>query len=85
MKTWTPSKKCRAADHLLQRVRNLAAHVGLVVEPPFAVLHLPAQVGAGVEPEPGRVLGLVAGAVQVVEPIRQPAQRVGVDAMAWPG
>ena len=42
------------------------------------LLHLAAKVGAGVEPEPGRVLRLIARAVQVVQPVGQAIERVGV-------
>ena len=67
-----------AARELLQDLAHLHPHLALVIEPLLAVLHLAAQVGAGIEPEPRRVHGLVAGAVQVVESIGQPVQRVGV-------
>ena len=68
----------RAARHLLQHFGDLAAHIVLVVEAPLPVLHFAAEVGAGIKPEAGRVLGLVSGAVQVVQAICQSVQRVGV-------
>ena len=79
VKIWTPSKNAALPTELLERLGDLAAHFGLVVETALAVLHLAAQVGAGVEPEPRRVLRLVAGAVEVVQPVGEPIQGVGVD------
>ena len=65
--------------HLLERLGDLAAHFGLVVEAALAILHLTPQVCAGVKPEARRVLRLVAGGIQVVQPIGQAIERVGVD------
>ena len=46
-----------------QGLRNLCAHFGFVVETTLAVLHLTAQIRARIEPEPGRIIRLVARAV----------------------
>jgi hypothetical protein len=45
---------------LLENIGDLAAHLRLIVEAPFAIFHFPAQVGASVEPEALGVLTLVA-------------------------
>ena len=72
-------KECRASGELLDDLRHPSAHFILILKPLLPLLHLPAQIGAGVEPIAGCILRLVTGGVQVVELIRQPIQRIGVE------
>ena len=69
-------EECRVANHALYGVRDLPAHLGLVIEPPLAILHLAAQVRSRVEPEAGRVLGLVTGGIEVVQSVGEAIERV---------
>src|ERR1700751_6090265 len=72
-------KKCCASCELLDDFRHASAHFILILEPLLPLFHLSAQICAGVEPEASRILRLITGGVQVVELIRQPIQRIGVE------
>ncbi|OIQ72979.1 hypothetical protein GALL_453870 [mine drainage metagenome] len=58
---------------LLHTIANGGEHVLFVLEAAFALLHFPAQVRAGIEPE------AVISAVQIVESVAQSTQRVLVN------
>src|SRR5450432_481159 len=64
--------------HLLEGLANLSANVTTILETPLPGLHFTAQVGACIEPEASGILDFVPGAIQVMEAIRQPIQRIRI-------
>ncbi len=73
------------ANEALEGLADARLHLGVVVEAPLAILHLPAQGGLGVEPEAGGVLQLIARGIQVVAAISQPVQGIAIDRRALAG
>ncbi len=71
-------EECRVPRPQLQNIGDFSAHFGFFIEAAFAVFHFAAQVGACVEPEPRCILRLVAGTVQVVQPVRQPVEGIRI-------
>src|SRR4051812_42454759 len=69
----------RIADDTLEYLCDLIADLGLVVEAVFAVRHLATQIGTGIKPEPRRILGFVAGAIEIVQHVGKPIESVGVN------
>src|SRR5271165_549547 len=72
-------KECCSSCELLDDFRHPSAHLILILEPLLPLLHLSAQICAGVEPIASRIIRLITGGVQVVELIRQSIQRIGVE------
>src|SRR5579862_5276599 len=68
----------RPAREPLKHIEQLDADITRIFEPLLAILHLTAQVGARVEPEPRCIQGLVARAIQVVQPISESVEGVRV-------
>ena len=67
-----------SADQLFQDFPYFGVHVAFVVKTFFAIFHFATQIGARVEPVSCRLLRPVAGTVQVVQTVGQPAENVGI-------
>ena len=70
-----PSGLACAIEATKRGLTNVVLEKGCITN---SVFHFPPQVGPCVEPETGRIRALVSRAIQVVQPIRQPAECVRV-------